>query len=68
MVKRVLFGEVANDNVAALTDINRREFIILGSLALAVLALGLYPAPLLEVMHASIDNLVNHITQSKLPG
>ncbi len=68
MVKRVLFGEVANDNVAALTDINRREFIILGSLAIAVLALGLYPAPLLEVMHASIDNLVNHITQSKLPG
>jgi len=68
MVKRVLFGEVANEQVAALTDINRRELIILSTLAIAVLALGLYPAPLLEVMHASIDNLVTQMSQSKLPG
>jgi len=68
MVKRVLFGEVANDNVAALTDVNRRELAILSALAVAVLALGLYPAPLLEIMHASIDNLVAQMSQSKLPG
>ena len=66
LVKRVVFGEVANDNVAQLEDLNRREFIILGTLAVAVLALGLYPAPLFEVMHASIDNLLQHLTVSKL--
>ena len=52
MIKRVVFGEVANDKVAALKDINNREFFILGVLAIAVLWLGLWPAPLLEVMHA----------------
>ena len=65
MVKRVLFGEVANEGVAALEDINRREFAILGILAIAVLGLGLYPAPLVDVMHVTVDNLVQHITQSK---
>lgn len=68
MVKRVLFGEVANDQVGALKDLNRREYAILSALAVAVLALGLYPAPLLDVMHASIDNLVAQMSQSKLPG
>ena len=66
MVKRVVFGEVANDQVAALQDINKREFLILGSLALAVLVLGLWPAPLVEVMDASISNLLKHIAVSKL--
>ena len=66
MVKRVIFGEVANDNVAALKDINNREFFILGTLAAAVLLLGLWPAPLLDVMHVSVDHLVQQITQSKL--
>jgi NADH-quinone oxidoreductase subunit M len=66
MVKRVLFGEVANDKVAALSDINNREFFILGTLALAVLILGVWPAPLLDVMHVSVDHLVQQITQSKL--
>lgn len=66
MVKRVIFGEVANDNVAALKDINNREFFILGTLAVAVLALGLWPAPLLDVMHVTVDHLVQQITQSKL--
>jgi NADH-quinone oxidoreductase subunit M len=66
MVKRVIYGEVANDNVAALKDINSREFLVLGLLAISVLALGLYPAPLTEVMHATIDNLIQHISVSKL--
>jgi NADH-quinone oxidoreductase subunit M len=67
MVKRVMFGEVANDGVAALKDINGREFLVLGSLALAVLILGVWPAPLIEVMDASINNLLQHIAESKIP-
>jgi NADH-quinone oxidoreductase subunit M len=66
MVKRVIFGEIANDNVRALTDINKREFLFLSILAIAVLALGLWPDPLVDVMHATIDNLLNHIANSKL--
>ena len=66
MVKRVIFGAVANDNVAGLTDLNAREFVVLGVLALAVLALGLWPAPLLEVMHKTVENLVQTITTPKL--
>jgi NADH-quinone oxidoreductase subunit M len=67
MVKRVVFGDVANDNVQALEDINAREFVILATLAGAVLLFGLWPAPLIEVMHASVDNLLAHVSVSKLP-
>ncbi len=66
MLKRVVFGEVVHESVATLKDINARETLILGVLAVAVLALGLYPAPLVDVMHASIDNLIQHVIQSKL--
>ncbi len=66
MVKRVFYGEVTNDNVKALTDINQREFVIMAALAIAVLALGLYPAPVVNVMHASVDNLLQHVANSKL--
>ncbi len=66
MVKRVVFGEVANDNVAALQDINSRELLVLGGLAVAVMVLGLWPAPLVEVMDVSITNLLKHIAVSKL--
>ena len=66
MIKRVVYGEVANDNVAALSDINRREFLFLAILALAVLGLGLWPDPLVEVMHPTIDNLLDHITNPKI--
>jgi len=66
MVKRVVFGEVTSEGVAALQDINAREALVLTSLAIAVLALGLWPAPLIEVMDASIGNLVQHIGVSKL--
>jgi len=67
MVKRVFYGEVTNDKVRALEDLNQRELLIMSVLAIAVLALGLYPAPLVDVMHASVDNLLQHIAQSKLP-
>jgi NADH-quinone oxidoreductase subunit M len=67
MVKRVVFGEVANENVAKLQDINGREFVILASLAAVVLLFGLWPAPLVEIMHASVDNLLAHVSVSKLP-
>ena len=66
LVKRVLYGEVANDNVAALEDVNRREFLILGILLVSVLALGLWPAPLLDVMHVTVSQLLEHISLSKL--
>ena len=66
MVKRVVFGDVASDKVAALTDITGREALVLGALAVAVLALGLWPQPLIEVMGASVDNLLRHIAVSKL--
>jgi len=65
MVKRVVFGPVANDQVAELKDVNGRELFVLVSLALAVLALGLWPGPLVEVMEPSILNLVEHIAISK---
>jgi NADH-quinone oxidoreductase subunit M len=66
MYKRVAFGAVANDHVRELTDINGREFLVLGLLALAVLAMGLYPFPFTDVMHASVDNLLKHVAVSKL--
>jgi NADH-quinone oxidoreductase subunit M len=66
MVKRVVFGEVGNQQVAQLKDINGREGLILGSLAVMVLLFGIWPAPLVEVMQVTIQNLVAHVTISKL--
>jgi NADH-quinone oxidoreductase subunit M len=66
MIKRVVFGAIANEHVAALSDVNAREFLILGLLALMVLWLGIWPAPLLDVMHASVANLLEHVAVSKL--
>jgi NADH-quinone oxidoreductase subunit M len=66
LVKRVIFGAVANDGVAALTDVDARERAILVVLALAVLALGVWPKPLVDIMHASVRNLLLHMLQSKL--
>lgn len=68
MYKRVIFGDVANQNVAELTDINGREKFILIVLAAVVLLFGIWPAPLFEVMHPTFEHLFEHITQSKLPG
>jgi NADH-quinone oxidoreductase subunit M len=66
MVKRVYFGEVANDNVRTLEDLNRREFFMLALLALAVLWMGLYPKPFTDVMHHSVVDLLKHVAVSKL--
>jgi len=66
MVKRVYFGDVANDDVRQLTDINAREFFMLAVLAVAVLAMGLYPKPFTDVMQASITELLRHVALSKL--
>ena len=65
MVKRVVFGAVTSDAVAALKDVNRTEFMVLGLLAIAVLFFGIWPNPLLEVMHASVENLVQQASVSK---
>ncbi|MDD5390503.1 MAG: NADH-quinone oxidoreductase subunit M [Gallionellaceae bacterium] len=66
MYKRVVFGAVGNAHVEEMRDINGREFIVLALLAASVLAMGLYPLPLTEVMHASVDNLLAHVSHSKL--
>jgi NADH-quinone oxidoreductase subunit M len=66
MVKRVIFGAVANDRVAQLKDLNGREFFVLTVLAVAVLALGVWPAPLLDVMRATLEQLVGQVMASKL--
>jgi NADH-quinone oxidoreductase subunit M len=66
MVKRVIYGEIGNAHVAALKDVNARELVFLVLLAVAVLALGLYPKPLGDVMNASIAELLRHVAQTKL--
>jgi NADH-quinone oxidoreductase subunit M len=66
MVKRVYFGPVANEDVRALKDINAREFLMLASLAVAVLWMGLYPKPFTDTMHVSVTELLKHVAVSKL--
>jgi NADH-quinone oxidoreductase subunit M len=66
MVKRVVFGDIANPEVAKLKDINTREFIVLAILAIAVLLLGVWPHPLTEVMEVTLNNLLQHVMQTKL--
>lgn len=66
MVKRVVFGDIKSEGVAQLADANARELFVLGSLAAAVLVLGVWPAPLVELMDVSVTNLIQHIAVSKL--
>jgi NADH-quinone oxidoreductase subunit M len=66
MYKRVVFGAVANENVAKLEDINGREFAFLAILAACTLIMGIYPLPVTEVMHASVNELLQHVATSKL--
>jgi NADH-quinone oxidoreductase subunit M len=66
LVKRVVFGPVGNDRVAQLQDLNGRESLVLGVLAVAVLALGLWPAPLLDVMRPTVEQLVQQMMMTKL--
>jgi len=68
MVKRVFWGPVINPEVSKLNDINAREFGILAVLAVAVLWMGIYPQPVIEVMHVSIANLLEQALTTKIPG
>ncbi|MBV8633502.1 MAG: NADH-quinone oxidoreductase subunit M [Burkholderiaceae bacterium] len=67
MYKRVIFGDVGNSHVAEMTDVNKREFVILALLAVAVLGMGLYPQAFVSKMHLSVNDLIAHVAQSKLP-
>ncbi|MCX7189200.1 MAG: NADH-quinone oxidoreductase subunit M [Methylotenera sp.] len=67
MVKRVFYGEVANEKVAALKDLNKREFLVLAILATMVLALGVYPQPLTDMTNATVTQILSNLAQSKLP-
>jgi NADH-quinone oxidoreductase subunit M len=66
MIKRVIYGEVKNDDVAELKDLHQREYIVLGLLAAAVLLIGLWPGPLVDMMSVTIDQLVEYAGRSKL--
>ncbi len=66
MVKRVIFGAVANDQVAGLSDLNGREFGILAALAVAVIFMGVNPKPFTDIMHASVTQLAKHVAKSKI--
>jgi NADH-quinone oxidoreductase subunit M len=66
MIKRVVYGEVANEKVAKLSDVGARELAFLVILAVAVLALGIYPKPLADVANPSIHKLLEHVERSKL--
>ena len=66
LIKRVIFGEPLNERISGMQEMTMIEALPLATLALLVLTLGLWPAPLVEIMSMSIENLVNHITFSKL--
>ena len=66
MVKRVVFGSIQNPKVAEMEDLDRRELGMLLFIAVGVLLIGVWPAPLLEVMAASVDQLLAHVAVSKL--
>lgn len=67
MYKRVYFGDVANGDVKELQDLNAREFLMMAMLAVAVMVMGLYPKPFTDVMHVSVNELLQHVANSKLP-
>jgi NADH-quinone oxidoreductase subunit M len=67
LVKRVIFGAIANKHVAELQDLNGREFLILGVLAIAVIGMGVYPAPIGDSLQSSVSDLLKHVAVSKLP-
>jgi NADH-quinone oxidoreductase subunit M len=66
MYKRVIFGAVTSDKVGGLTDVTSREVVFLSLLALAVLVMGLWPYPFLDVLHASVEHLLQQVSVSKL--
>ena len=66
MVKRVAFGDITNEEVRGMSDLNAREFLILGAMAVVVLYMGIYPKPFTDVMHVSVEALLQHVSVSKL--
>ena len=68
LVKRVIYGPVGNDHVKGMKDVNQRELVVLGLCAVPVILIGVWPAPLLDVMHATVNNLVHQVVQTKLTG
>lgn len=66
MVKRVIFGNIKHQHVAELTDLNGREFFMLGTLAICVLLMGLYPGVFTDSMQVSVSDLLKHVAVSKL--
>jgi NADH-quinone oxidoreductase subunit M len=66
MYKRVIYGAIANERVAKLIDLSRREFWLLASVAALVLWMGVWPKPFIDVMHASVTDLLTHVSRSKL--
>jgi NADH-quinone oxidoreductase subunit M len=66
MVKRVVFGAITHDHVAKLVDLNKREFFMLGILAIAVIAMGVYPAPFTDAMQVSVADLLKHVATTKI--
>ncbi len=66
LVKRVLYGAIGNDHVKEMPDVSQREFIVLGLCAVPVVLIGIWPGPLLDVMHATVANLVHQVVQTKL--
>ena len=66
MTKRVFFGEVANENVAALKDLNTREFLMMSVLAIFTIGMGVYPKPFTDVIHPSVMALLKHVAISKI--
>ncbi|MFZ9642141.1 MAG: NADH-quinone oxidoreductase subunit M [Candidatus Methylopumilus sp.] len=67
MVKRVFYGEIANAHVAELLDINKRELLILSSLAILVIGFGVYPQPITEMTHATVAQFLDHMAHTKIP-
>ena len=67
MVKRVFFGEITNAHVAELVDLNKRELLILSTLAVLVIGFGVYPQPITEMTHATVAQFLDHMAQTKLP-
>ena len=67
MVKRVYFGEMTHKHVKALTDINKRELLMLGVLAILVIGFGVYPQPITEMTHATVEQFLGHMSQTKIP-
>lgn len=65
LVKRVVFGDIANEQVAKLDDLNKREFFMLGVLAIAVIGMGVYPKPFTDAMQTSVNDLLQHVSISK---